>query len=115
MTATADITDESTPAAVAAGRAAIDAAQESLEGMENVSDDATAALQGRIDALDAGYSPIEMTVDTNAKTAAAATKRTAIGVEGKQRLDDGTDAGLGGSVPCCPIADDVEAAILLTQ
>ena len=32
MTATADITDESTPAAVAVGRAAIDAAQESLDG-----------------------------------------------------------------------------------
>ena len=32
MTATDDIDDESTPAAVAAGRAAIDAAKESLEG-----------------------------------------------------------------------------------
>ena len=66
MTATADITDESTPAAVAVGRAAIDAAQESLDGMENLSDDATAALQGRIDDLEAGYSPIEMTAETNA-------------------------------------------------
>ena len=72
MTATADITDESTPAEVAVGRAAIDAAQESLGGMENLSADATAALQGRIDALEAGYSPIEMTVRMAAATAAAA-------------------------------------------
>ena len=93
VTATADIDDESTPAAVAAGRAAIDAAKESLDGMENLSADATAALQGRIDALDAGYSPIEMTVDTNADTAAAATKRTEIGEEAAQM----TDAGLGGT------------------
>ena len=33
VTATADITDESTPAEVAAGRAAIDAAKESLGGV----------------------------------------------------------------------------------
>ena len=106
VTATADITDESTPAAVAVGRAAIDAAQESLDGlvdgMENVSADATAALQGRIDALDAGYSPIEMTVDANADTAAAATKRTAIGVEAGQETDAAD--GLGGSD--APITED---------
>ena len=90
VTATADITDESTPAAVAVGRAAIDAAQESLDGlvdgMENLSADATAALQGRINDLEAGFSPIAMTVDTIAKTAAAATKRTAIGVEAGQTI-----------------------------
>ena len=87
MTATADITDESTSAEVAVGRAAIDAAQESLEGMDNLSADATTALQGRIDALEAGYSPIEMTVETNAATAAAATKRTAIAAEADQTDD----------------------------
>ena len=95
MTATADIDDESTPAAVAAGRAAIDAAKESLGGMENLSDDATVALQGRIDVLEAGYSPIEMTVETNAAKAAAATKRTEIGAEFAQEVE----AGLGGSLP----------------
>ena len=94
ITATADITDESTLAEVAVGRAAIDAAQESLKGMDNLSDDVTADLQGRIDTLEAGYSPIEMTVDTNAKTAAAATKRTEIDAEAIQM----PDAGLGGTV-----------------
>ena len=43
-----------------------------------------------------GYSPIEMTVDTNANSAAAATKRTAIGVEAGE-TGRRTDAGLGGS------------------
>ena len=97
MTATADITDESTLAEVAVGRAAIDAAQESLQGMENLSADATTTLQDLIDVLEAGYSPIEMTVATNAKTAAAATKRTEIAAEARET--DADDAGLGGSLP----------------
>ena len=62
MTATADITDESTLAEVAVGRAAIDAAKESLKGMENLSDDVTMALQGRIDTLESSFSPNEMAV-----------------------------------------------------
>ena len=98
MTAIADITDESTPAAVKVGRDAIKAAQVSLDGMENLSADATAALQGRIDTLESSFSPNEMAVRMAAATAAAATKVTAIGIEGKQPLVDGTDAGLGGSV-----------------
>ena len=86
-TATGDIDDESTPAAVAAGRAAIDAAKESLErDGEPVRFDATAALQGRIDVLESSSSPIEMTVDTNAAKAAAATKRTEIGKEAVERV-----------------------------
>ena len=97
MTATADIDDESTPAAVAAGRAAIDAAKESLDGMENLSADAKAALQGRIDTLEAGYSPIEMTVATNAAINAAGTKATEIRAEAAQGTEDNPDAGLGGS------------------
>ena len=94
-TATADITDESTPAEVAVGRAAIDAAKESLGGMKNLSDDATAALQGRIDALESSFSPNEMAVGTIAKTAAAATKRTKIADEAAQAQAD--DASLGGA------------------
>ena len=69
MTATADITDESTPAEVDVGRAAIDAAQESLEGMENLSADVTAALQGRIDTLESSFSPNEMAVRIAAQAA----------------------------------------------
>ncbi len=93
MTAIADIDDESTPAAVATGRAAIDAAQDSLDGMENLSADATAALQGRIDALESSFAPNEMAVAISAATAAAGTKSTAVGAE----ADQTGDAGLGGS------------------
>ena len=87
MTATADITDESTPAEVAAGRAAIDAAKESLGGMENLSADATTTLQDRIDDLESSFSPNEMAVRRpNAATAAAATKRTAIDGGGRRTI-----------------------------
>ena len=92
MTAIADIDDESTPAAVAAGRKAIKAAQDSLDGMENLSADTTAALQGRIDALESSFSPNEMAVAMSAATAAAGTKRMAIAAEAEQT----DDAGLGG-------------------
>ena len=113
MTATADIDDKSTPAAVAAGRAAIDAAQESLDVMENLSADATTALQGRINDLEAGYSPIEMTVKTNAATAAAGTKRAEIAVEaGEMGEGEEADAGLGGST--APEAADAVGSYTLS-
>ena len=73
-------------AEVAAGRAAIDAAQESLGGMENLSDDVTTALQGRVDTLESSFSPNEMAVRTAAATAAAGTKVEAIDAE--DRADD---------------------------
>ena len=95
MTATDDIDDESTPVAVAAGRAAINAARESLDGMENLSDDATAALQGRIDALESSFSPNEVAVRMAAATAAAGTKVMAINAEAGETGE--ADAGLGGS------------------
>ena len=95
MTATADITDESTPAEVAVGRAAIDAAQESLEGTENLSADVTAALEGRIGTLESSFSPNEMAVNMAAATAAAGTKVEAIGEEARETGD--ADAGLGGT------------------
>ena len=108
ITATADIDDESTPAAVDAGRVAIDAAKESLGGMENLSDDATAALQGRIDVLESSFSPIEMAVKASAVTAAAATKRMEIAAEA-----DDADAGLGGSTASA-IEDGVEGSYALS-
>ena len=105
MTAIADIDEDSTPNEVAAGRAAIKAAQDSLDGMENLSEAQRMALQGRIDALNDAYNPIEMAANMAAATAAAGTKKTAISNEAAQAIGgtagtDGTggaDAGLGGS------------------
>ena len=83
MAAIAGITDESAPKAVSDGRAAIDAAKESLDGMENLSAEVTATLQGRIDALNNDFSPIEIAVEASeiAVKASAATK--AVGTKAK--------------------------------
>ena len=103
-TATADITDESTPAAVAAGRAAIDAAKESLEGMENLSDDATTALQGRIDALEAASRRMKWRCDDVGHRP----RRRVRNVDGQRptrRLSGRSrrrDAGLGGTGTALP-------------
>ena len=61
--------------------------------MENLSDDVTTALQGRIDTLESSFSPDEMAVRMAAATAAAGTKVEAIDAEDMQM----TDAGLGGT------------------
>ena len=96
MTATTDITDESTLAEVAVGRAAIDAAKESLAGMENLSAEVTETLQDQIDTLESGFSSNEMAVRTAAATAAAATKLTELGVEaGETGVDDASLGGTG--------------------
>ena len=110
MTATADITDESTPAEVAVGRAAIDAEQESLEGKENLSADVTAALQGRIDTLESSFSPNEMAVRMAAATAAAGTKVMAIDAEAGETGE--ADAGLGGSTASAIDAGDEDSYAL---
>ena len=89
MTAIAGITDESASKAVSDGRAAIDAAKVSLDGMENLSAEAMATLQGRIDALNNDFSPIEMAATATAKTKAAGTKVEAIG---KVMVADAFDA-----------------------
>ena len=93
MTAIADIDDEATPNAVKAGRDAIDAAQDSLDEMENLYADDETALQGRIDALNTAYSPIETAVHAAAANSAALTKETQIAMEAAQQ----TGAGLGGT------------------
>ena len=93
MMAIADIDEDSTPNEVAAGRAAIKAAQDSLDGMENLYAADETALQGRIDALNEAYNPIEMAVNTAEATRAALTKETAISMEAAQA----TDATVGGS------------------
>ena len=90
VTAIADIDDESTPNEVNAGREAIKAAQDSLDGMENLYAADKTALQGRIDALNASYNPIETAVHAAAANSAALTKETAIATEAAQT----TDAGL---------------------
>ena len=93
ITFVADGDDNSTPNDVKAAEEAIQAAQDSLDGMENLSDETETALQGRIDALTTSLSPNAMAVRMAAATAAAGTKRKAIGTE----ADQTTDAGLGGT------------------
>ena len=85
--------ENSTPAEVAAARDALDAAQESLDGMANLSDDTEMALQARIDAIETSFAPIEVAVNVAAATAAAATKRVAIAAEAAVAIADRRGSG----------------------
>ena len=93
MTAVDGIDEDSTPAELKAAEAAIKAAQDSLDGMENLSADTEMALQGRIDGLTQSLAPNKAAVNMAAATAAAGTKEKAIAAEAAQT----TDAGLGGT------------------
>ena len=94
ITFVADGDDNSTPAEVKAAEDAVLAAQVSLAGMENLSDDTKTDLQDRITALSESLAPNATAVRMAAVTAAADTKRKRIEAEAVQPMD----AGLGGSV-----------------